>query len=150
MHGVEGLPRLQHFSAYICPKLESLSGLEAAVGLQHVDLQSCNRITDLSPLARLDALRSVQIEMRAPPSVATLSGHAALEFIRIVSAKQQAPEVIEAMLRSPRLRILATGRRWWLRTDGEWEHIPDIYGMTQIQRAMYGHLEDERNAIAAW
>lgn len=150
LQGVEALPGLRHLGLYLCPKLDSLAGLEGAPALEHVDLQTCNRITDLTPLARLAGLRSVQIEMRAPPSLAPLVDHPALEYVWIVSAKRPEPEVVDALLRSPRLRFLATGRGWWLRPDDEWEHIPDIYAMTERQDALYDRVMNERVQVAAW
>lgn len=144
------LTRLRHLSVYRCPKLESLAGVETASGLQHVDLQTCNRVTDLSPLARLEGLRSVQIETRNPPSLTPLIGHPTLEYLWIVSSKRPPPDVVDALLRSPRLRFLHAGRSAWLRPDGEWESIPDIYAMTGSQRATHERMTQERSDLAAW
>jgi hypothetical protein len=150
LQGLAALPALQHFHAYLCPKLASLDGVEAAVGLRHVCLETCNRITDLAPLAHLEGLRSVQIEMRVPPALTPLVGHPALEYLWIVSAKRPEPDVVDALLRAPRLRFLAAGRSAWLRCDGSWERVPDIYAMTERQRAMHEQVTDERVGVAAW
>jgi hypothetical protein len=148
--GLEALSGLQHFHAYLCPKLASLDGVEAAVGLRHVCLETCNRITDLAPLARLEGLRSVQLDMRVPPALSPLIGHPALEYLCIVSAKRPEPDIVDGLLRSPRLRFLTAGRSAWLRTDGRWEHIADIYAMTERQSAMHEQVRDERVGLAAY
>lgn len=149
LDGLGGLSRLQHFSLYRCPKLESLAGVEEATGLEHLELESCNRITDLSPLARL-RLRSVRIEMRTPPSLEGLVGHPSLEYLWIVTTRRPATEVVEQLLQSPRLRFVAVGKSCWLRAEGVWEHIPTIYAMSSTQNGVHQRALSEWNACAAW
>jgi hypothetical protein len=148
--GLDRLRQLRHLVLYVCPRLESLAGVEEAPGLTHIEIENCNRITDLSPLARLVHLRSVKIEARKPPSLASLIGHPGLEYIWIVSTKRPAPGLIEPLLESPRLRFLAAGRSCWLRRDGGWEHVPNIYAATPDQGVLHETLVDEYHRAAAW
>jgi hypothetical protein len=148
--GLGHLRHLRHIVLYRCPGLESLAGLEAVPGLRHIEIENCSRITDLSPLADLTDLRSVKLELRTIPSLAPLIGHPGLEFVWLVSTKRPDAQVVEPLLQSPRLRFLAAGRSCWLRTEGAWKAIPNIYAATRGEAVLHEGFVDEYHHSAMW
>jgi hypothetical protein len=148
--GLKDLGALRYLSLYMCPQLESLTGVERAADLQHIEIDRCNRVTDLSPLAQVTRLRSVRIEMREPPTLGPLLKHPHIEYIWIVSAKRPAPQLIGELFESTPLRFVAAGRSCWIRDTAHWYHIPDTYAMTDRQQMVREHLLNEWHTVAAW
>ena len=148
LEGASQLPHLRVLELYRCPALTGLEGI-ARTGLEHLGIETCNKITDLTPLASLSALHSVQIELRKPPSLEPLFGHPTLEFVWLIGGKRP-PEELDALLDLPSARIIQSSRGSWMREAREWDHVPDIYAMTDEQHAAYERLHDERNAIKSW
>ena len=81
LDGIANLPELRVLELETCSTLASLDGIEEARRLEHVGVARCNRIDDIAPLARLPALRAVQIELRKPPSLMPLVEHPTLEYV---------------------------------------------------------------------
>lgn len=148
LDGAKQLSRLRVLELYVCPGLTDLKGIEGAA-LVHLGIESCNKVTDLAPLASLPNLRSVQIELRRPPPLEPLFGNRNLEFVWLIGGKRP-PEELAALRDLPSTRIVQASRETWLRADGEWHKVADIYAMTDEQQAAYERLHDERNAIKAW
>lgn len=149
LDGIANLPELRVLELETCSTLASLDGIEEARRLEHVGVARCNRVDDIAPLARLPALRAVQIELRKPPSLMPLVDHPTLEFVWLVGGRRPGEEY-DALRANPSLVVLQTGRSVWLRPAGEWLHLPDIYAMTPQQLALYDALHERRNAIKAW
>lgn len=148
LEGAKQLSRLRVLELYRSPGLTGLEGIEGT-GLEHLGIESCNRVTDLAPLASLPNLRSVQIELRRLPPLEPLLGNRGLEFVWLIGGKRP-PEELAALRDLPSTRIVQASREMWLRADGGWQHVLDIYAMTDEQHAVYERLHDERNAIKAW
>jgi len=148
VRGVEALPKLRAVEFALCYRLASLAGLEDAAGLECVDLHSCNKLEGLAPVARLGGLRLLQLELREPPSLTPFSGHPTLEFVWLVGGKPLADE-IDALRAVRSLVMIVSARGVWVRTDGEWERIENIYDMTPAQQARYDELTRQRLAIKA-
>lgn len=147
--GIAALPELRVLELESCSALASLAGIDAADDLEHVGLATCNRIDDIAPLGCLPALRAVQIELRQPPSLMPLVELPTLESVWLVGGRRPHEEY-EALRAKPSLVVLQTGRSAWLRRDGEWLHVLDIYAMTPEQTTLYDALHERRNAIKAW
>jgi hypothetical protein len=149
LDGVSQLPRLRVLEVHRCPALTGLEGIEGA-GLEHVGIETCGKITDLTPLMALPDLRSVQIELRKPPSLAPLTGHPTVECVWLVGGTRPREE-LEALLESPSTWFVAARRGLWMRgSGGAWEEIADLYAMTPEQAALHEGRLAAVNAIKSW
>jgi len=148
LDGGKQLSALRVLELYRCPGLTGLNGIEGT-GLEHLGIESCNRIADLTPLASLPNLRSVQIELRRPPPLNPLFGNRRLEFVWLIGGRRP-PEELAALRDLSSTRVVQAARETWMRADGEWQSVSDIYAMTEEQEGLYERLHDERNAVKAW
>jgi hypothetical protein len=129
--------------------LTTLDGVQLAAGLEFVRLEACHGVTDLEPLASLARLRGIQLDMRKPPSLLPLAGHARLEFVWVIGGKRP-PAEYQALLDNPALVVLQANRGVWMRTSAGWQHVPDIYAMSEEEQALYEELHTRRSELATW
>lgn len=147
--GIEDLPGLRKIDLVACRALTTLDALADAGGIQHVGLERCNKIDDLGPVAAPPALRSFKVDMRTPPALTPFAGHGSLEFAWIVGGKRPAEE-LTVLLDNPSMQLVESSREMWLRADGGWEHVANIYDMSLEQSRLYETLHAARWQLMAW
>jgi hypothetical protein len=76
---------LTSFDLFYCSKLLSLEGVEQATTLIAVELTTLSKVTDLSALAALPALRFLRVDLKVVDSLAPLAGHPSLEVVKVFS-----------------------------------------------------------------
>lgn len=85
----------------------------------------------------------------APNALTSFAGHGSLEFAWIVGGKRPAEE-LTALLDNPSMQLVESSREVWLRADGGWEHVSDIYDMSPEQSRLYEPLQEARWQLMAW
>lgn len=144
--GLGALSRLRVLELAICPKLKGIDGIDSARALQGLVLDSCNQVESLDPLAAVEPLRVIQLEMRSPPPLSPLVGHPSLEFLWLVGGKRPEGEV-EMLLDNARLRMVNMKRASWMRRHGRWARYDNVYAMTPGELRLYEDLVDELNGV---
>lgn len=76
-------------------------------------------------------------------------GHPAIEFVWLIGGRRPEDE-LTALLDNPEVRVVESSRELWMRGDGRWEHVKNIYDMTVEQQALYGELHAARWQLMAW
>jgi hypothetical protein len=87
-----------------CPNLDSLAGVEALGRLRYLRLQACNRVSDVGPVAQLNAL--VFLDASLSPGVQSLrllAGHPSLEYLAVGRVLDGDFTPLQTM---PRLRMI--------------------------------------------
>lgn len=146
---VADLPALRRLDLTACRDLRTLDGLEGASELESLTLEDTNGVQDLQVLAELPKLQALKLDSRTPPSVTPLVGHPSLAHVWLVGGTRPDSE-LTALLDNAAMTTMQSSRRAWMRTDGGWEHVTNLYDMPPEQLERYEHLHEARWSVMAW
>lgn len=144
--GIEAFPELRALDLEQCRRLSHLGGIEAASRLQSVVLTGCTQLDELTGLTPLSDLGAVQVEMPQAPPLEPLVGHTSLEFLWLIRGSRPRDE-LEALLASPRMRMLNVNRETWMRSGERWTHYANIYALSPAELALRDMLLADLNRL---
>jgi hypothetical protein len=106
--GIGGAPKLSGLTFEWCASLNSLAGIEDCRGLEYLRVAHSPRLRDLSPLARNDRLRMLDIEWTSGiQSLEPLAGHPSLEVLYFSKIADQDLDPLASM---PKLKLIRANR----------------------------------------
>ena len=122
-------PSMTELFLALCPKLNSIAGIEALAGLEYLHLELCNRVHDISPVAKLPSLLYAYLGLpKGIDSLRPLAGHPTIEHLLVSRVLDGDFTPLTTM---PRLRVIA---------------VPPVQGpagpiplSTRVQRGRPGH-----------
>jgi hypothetical protein len=121
LQGLAALASLKSFDLDACPKLESISGLDACKDIEHLEITSSKAFRDASPIAALRSLNRLRLDDCGEiTTLEPLRSCQALEYLSFVGTTRIADGDLSFIDSLPRLRhVQFAPRRHYNRTPAE-------------------------------